>query len=130
MALQSLRATPDHEGTVIRRWRTRRGWSLADLGRRTGMSPGFLRRFEAHAGNITVDRLQRLAGAFGASAGELCAAVLVTDVFDRADAATRCQFMMMAARAMGPEKVTAAWQFLACVDWPSQPAVPVGRASC
>jgi len=64
-------------------------------------------------------QLNQLAAAFdGASLAELCGALVVADVFDRGDVSTRQEMVRAAAVAMGPEKISTGWQFLACVAWP------------
>jgi XRE family aerobic/anaerobic benzoate catabolism transcriptional regulator len=61
-------------GARVRRERQRRGWTLAELSSRSGLSPRFLTRVEAGDGNISVLRLDRLARALGRPIDRLLAA--------------------------------------------------------
>ena len=58
-------------GAAVRRLREARGWTRRELARESGLSERFLADLEAGQGNISVARLQDLAGALGTSAGEL-----------------------------------------------------------
>ena len=54
-----------------RRWRHRRGWSLRELGARSGVSYVTVQRIEAGKMNPTLNLLEKLAIALGISVREL-----------------------------------------------------------
>ena len=57
--------------TLLRRWRHRRGWSLRELGARSGVSYVTIQRIEAGKMNPTLDTLEKLATALGIGVREL-----------------------------------------------------------
>ena len=57
--------------TLLRRWRERRGWSLRDLGKRSGVSYVTVQRIEAGKMSPTLDTLEKLATALGITVRDL-----------------------------------------------------------
>jgi transcriptional regulator with XRE-family HTH domain len=51
--------------TLLRRWRERCGWSLRELGARSGVSYVTVQRIEARKMSPTLDTLEKLATALG-----------------------------------------------------------------
>jgi XRE family aerobic/anaerobic benzoate catabolism transcriptional regulator len=64
-ARRASKATLDLLASRVRRMRQSRGWSQAELGRRSGLSVRFLARIESGVGNISLARLVHLADALG-----------------------------------------------------------------
>src|SRR5712691_8027706 len=58
-------------GRRSRELRLERGWTLPELGRRSGLSPRFLVQVESGLGNISVRRLAGLARALGTTPAAL-----------------------------------------------------------
>jgi transcriptional regulator with XRE-family HTH domain len=56
-------------GEVLRRLRTRKGWSLRDVARESGLSQSFLGALERGETDIALDRLARLARVFDHDVG-------------------------------------------------------------
>ena len=52
-------------GVLLRHWRERRGWSLRELGGRSGVSFVTIQRIEAGTLSPTVATLEKLAAALG-----------------------------------------------------------------
>ncbi len=52
-------------GLLLRRWRDRRGWSLRELGKRSGVSYVTIQKIEAGTMSPTVMTLEKLAAALG-----------------------------------------------------------------
>lgn len=61
-------------GPRIRQLRTKRGWSLAELGNRAGVSTSMLSEVERDRANPTLGIVHRIASAFGLTIDELLAA--------------------------------------------------------
>lgn len=60
-----------HVGRVVHRQRTRRGWSLEDLARATGLAKSYLCELEAGKHSPTLEAQLRLEAAFGMQRGGL-----------------------------------------------------------
>ena len=58
-------------GAHIRSLRKRRKWSLETLGERAGLSPNYCGGIERGERNLTIDNIEKLAGAFGLPVSEL-----------------------------------------------------------
>lgn len=56
---------------LLRSWRERRGWSLRELGERSGVSYVTIQRIEAGRMSPTVGTLEKLARALGIEARDL-----------------------------------------------------------
>lgn len=61
----------DEFGDVIAKARVGRGWSTAELARRSGIQEGFIGRLEAYKGGPSDDQVARLASELGLRAGPL-----------------------------------------------------------
>ena len=64
---------PGRLGANLRRLRARRGWTLADTARRTGLSVATLSKAENGRQSLTFDNLARLAAGFGVAPSSLFA---------------------------------------------------------
>lgn len=58
-------------GRRVRRTRSEHGWTIRELGRRSGLSQRFIAQLEGGNGNISVRRLADLAGALGTTPAAL-----------------------------------------------------------
>lgn len=66
-----MHSGPELVGENVRRLRRTRGLSLVELGRYAGLAKGTLTQIEAGRGNPTIDTLQALARALGATLADL-----------------------------------------------------------
>lgn len=61
-----------HVGASVKELREIKGWSVRELGRRSGTSASLISRMEgAEDWNVTLDNLSRVADALGISVGDL-----------------------------------------------------------
>jgi len=70
LTLVSVSANVVLMGLLLRHWRERRGWSLRDLGERSGVSYVTIQRIEAGILSPTVATLEKIAAALGISVRE------------------------------------------------------------
>jgi transcriptional regulator with XRE-family HTH domain len=79
-ALPSIERTVSELGAKVARARTERGWSLAQLAERAGMSPGAVHKIEKSGMTPTIASLMKVAAALGKSVSYFVDEPAMTDV--------------------------------------------------